>query len=170
MVYASPGRRLLGFIIDLFVLAAVSALALPFFDVTLEQLRTGDLPPGWQLLYTVLFGVYQVGFVAWRGQTPGKIALRIKVVDDTRGQVPSLGYAAIRWVIVAAASSLPGLGLIATAVVYGWLLVNPRRQGVHDIAARTVVIDLLLPTAPPPDPPRRDEDGEEGEAANGGAG
>ncbi|MFQ5554723.1 MAG: RDD family protein [Acidimicrobiia bacterium] len=163
VVYASPGRRLLGFFIDLVVLSIAALLLLPYFDVSIEELAEGKVPPGWALAYLALFGVYQIGFVAYRGQTLGKIAVRIKVVDANSMALPSLQAAAVRWIIVAAASSLPQIGLVAPLVVYGWLLFDPQRQGVHDKAARTVVIDLLLPTAAslPSDPPpsQGDDDG-----------
>ena len=148
-VYASPGRRLLGAVLDAVVMAVAALVLLSFFGVSIEQMADGEIPPGWVLAYLLLFGAYQIGFIGLRGQTPGKIAVRIQVVDSGTGAIPTFQAAAVRWVIVAAASSVPQIGVVVPLVVYGWLLFDPQRQGIHDKAARTVVIDLLLPTSPP---------------------
>jgi len=148
-VYASPGRRLLGFVIDFFLLGTVSSLLLPLFDVTLEDIAEGTLPRAWEWTYIALTGLYQVGFVAWRGQTPGKMAVRTKVVSEAGGQVPGFGTAGARWLIVGAATALPVIGVLVLAAVYGSLMFDSRRQGIHDKVARTVVVDLFLPTAAP---------------------
>ena len=78
---------------------------------------------------------------------------RMKVVDETTDAIPGVGAATVRWVIPAAAATVPLVGVVAIAVIYGALLFDSRRQGIHDRAARTVVIDLReLPPPPAEDP------------------
>ena len=82
-----------------------------------------------------LFGiVYFVGFWLWRGQTPGKMVLGIKVIR-TDGLPISLGYAFRRY-----------LGYIVSAlplfVGYIWIAFDSHKQGFHDKIADTYVIKL----------------------------
>ena len=44
MIYARPGRRFLGFIVDYTVLALLLALFLPLFGVSVEQLGQSEAP------------------------------------------------------------------------------------------------------------------------------
>ncbi len=93
------------------------------------------------------------------GSDAGKMAVRIKVLDEQSATLPALSGATVRWLIPAAAQLVPTIAGVPLAIfiVYGWLLFDPKRQGVHDKAASTVVVDLLLPVgapydAPPPGP------------------
>lgn len=156
MIYASPGRRFLGFVLDFVLLGAATALMLPILGIPLEDVVDGVAPPSFEITTLLLAAVYQIGFITWRGQTPGKMAVRIKVVDEQSPALPTISAATVRWLIPAAAQFIPQVGLIAVIVVYGWLLIDPKRQGIHDKAARTVVIDLLLAVDPPPDLPPED--------------
>ena len=159
MIYAGPGRRLVGFIVDIVVLGAVGALLLPILGVTAEEVLQGTLPGDFVFSYLAVTAVYQIGFIVWRGQTPGKMAAKTKVVDEETGALPGPGPAAARWLIPAAGQFLPGVvSFVALFVTYGWLLRDPRRQGIHDKVARTVVVDTLLPLAPPDPMQRRDGD------------
>ena len=148
-MYAPLGRRFMGFVIDSLLIGVLSLLMLPLFDVNLDDLDNVELPAGWQVGYLVMLGVYQIGFIIWRGQTPGKIALRMKVADETTDAIPGLGAATVRWLIPAAAATVPLVGVVALGVIYGAVLFDRRRQGIHDRAARTVVIDLRVLPPPP---------------------
>jgi uncharacterized RDD family membrane protein YckC len=86
-----------------------------------------------------LDAVYEISMIAWRGQTLGKMALGIKVVPVVGGKV-GVGWATIRWAVPAAASRLPGVGSLLNLLVYLWMLWDPMKQGLHDKAARTIVI------------------------------
>jgi uncharacterized RDD family membrane protein YckC len=152
VIYASPGRRFLGFVVDFFLLGAVGVLLLPLLGVSMEDFLDGVVPRQYQVANFLIAAAYQIVFISWRGQTLGKMALRIRVVDETSAEIPRVSAAALRWLIPAAAGLVPQLGVFVLAVVYLWLLWDPRRQGIHDKVARTVVIDVLLPLAPPPPP------------------
>ena len=149
MIYARPGRRFLGFIVDYTVLALLLTLFLPLSGVSVEQLGQSEAPRSIELLLLMIGAAYQIGFIAWRGQTPGKMLLRVRVVDEATATVPTLTNATIRWLIPGAFGLSTSLAIFAWPVIYGWLLFDPRRQGLHDKLARTVVIDVLLPLASP---------------------
>lgn len=137
---ATPMRRLGGFLIDSVLYAALLFfLLLPEGD--LQPIAEGDAPiPGSTLLiYLLLVGVYQVVLTALRGQTIGKMAVGTKVIDPETGRIPSWQSSFIRWGAPAALSTIPYLGFLAIGM-YAWLLWDARRQGLHDKAARTLVV------------------------------
>lgn len=119
---ASPGLRLGARLIDIVIGIGIGVIV-------------GFVDP---VLLPVLVGAaYEVCFVALKGQTPGKMAVSIRVVRADTGALPGWGAAAGRWVIPAVAYLLlviPGL------LVHASLLWNDRRQGWHDKAAKTVVV------------------------------
>ncbi len=59
------------------------------------------------LAFMGLDGLYTVGFLSLAGQTPGQIAMGIRVVDHDSGLTPTLKQISTRWLV----SSLPTLGL-----------------------------------------------------------
>ena len=84
--------------------------------------------------------LYEVTFIALKGQTLGKMATRIKVVRADNGLVPGWGKSVGRWIIPAAAAFIPLVGWILSLLVYLSLLWDKVRQGWHDKAAGTLVI------------------------------
>ena len=84
----------------------------------------------------VLFSMgylYSILFVGYRGQTIGKMALGIQVVD-TYGNIPGLGRAALRETI---GKFLSGILLF---LGYLWVAWEERKRGLHDYIATTYVI------------------------------
>ncbi|MEF1301681.1 RDD family protein, partial [Vibrio owensii] len=75
---------------------------------------------------TVLFWVY-------RSATPGKIALKLKVVDAKTGEALSTSKSILRYVAYYVSTIPLGLGFI-------WIAFNGKKQGWHDMIANTVVI------------------------------
>ncbi len=148
---ASIGQRAAARLID--VVLFFSAQALVFFTVGDRVTRQVDgsteefieVPLAVRLLMAfLLLVVYEVGMVAWRGQTLGKIALRIRVVAEQTGEVPSVGTALVRAGVPALVWMLP-VGALAPALVlalYLTAMLTPQRQGLHDRAARTLVVRL----------------------------
>jgi uncharacterized RDD family membrane protein YckC len=86
--------------------------------------------------------VYNTAMVAWRGQTLGKIGAHAKVVrsDPDAAAGVGAGRAALRAVVPMLGAILPVLGWIVPIVVYGAMLFTSRRQGLHDLAAGTIVV------------------------------
>ena len=106
--------------------------------------------PDW--LDTVLLAVGGAAFVAWSvgyfvvfwsatGQTPGSRLMRIRVCRAADGEVLSPLRAALRVVY---------LTLAAIPLLAGFLpiLVDDRRRGLHDMLARTVVVEDPPATGP----------------------
>ena len=89
----------------------------------------------YSLFGTVLSMAYYVFFTGYSGQTPGKMAVRVKVIR-TDGEEISYGRAFFREV----------LGKIVSAVILGigYLMVafDTQKQGLHDKIANTYVIKL----------------------------
>ena len=87
--------------------------------------------------------LYEVSLTALKGQTLGKMAVRIRVVSAESGSLPGWGKAFGRWFVPSIVGVI-GLwisfvGLLAL-VIYASLLWDKRRQGWHDKAAKTLVI------------------------------
>ena len=132
-------RRFVGFVIDWFVQVLLTLLLLQLTGVELGGSGTLQAPAATRFIQAVVGLLYYVGFIAFRGQTPGKMLLRTRVVMSRTGGTPNIKAAVIRWLIPGVWTFLPGVS-VAWLVTYGWLAVDLRRQGLHDKAARTVVV------------------------------
>ncbi|HDP0318999.1 TPA: RDD family protein [Salmonella enterica subsp. enterica serovar Concord] len=75
----------------------------------------------------------------WFQATPGKMALRLRVVDAQSGQAASMGQYVIRYVGYVLSTLPVGLGFL-------WIAFDNRKQGWHDKLARTVVVRDLRKT------------------------
>jgi len=88
-----------------------------------------------QLFLAALQTAYYVLFTGYGGQTPGKMAVRIKVVR-TDGNAIGYGTAALREIVGKFVSSLIfGIGYLLVAF-------DAQKQGLHDKIASTYVIKL----------------------------
>ncbi|MFI7636608.1 RDD family protein [Nonomuraea sp. NPDC049400] len=72
----------------------------------------------------------------WNGQTLGKRLFGIRVVQEHGGRI-TVTQAAVRQAVAAAFAWLCCVGLL---VDLAWILFDPRKQALHDKAARTVVV------------------------------
>ena len=113
------------------------ATDLPWGGLTEEMIETGITAPLWWLRFIVFF-VVQVGyficFWAWRGQTPGKWIMRLKITQFD-GSPVTWGGALLRY-----------CGYIISAVPlflgFFWVGFDNRRQGFHDKIAETFVVRI----------------------------
>jgi uncharacterized RDD family membrane protein YckC len=171
---SSPWRRLGAFLIDALVFlpvwfAVIYATILPRFldDPALQRLlRPDDRPPTQgeieQILQhlqsrfstaslvigigmSALTGIYAVLFTKLKGQTLGKMAVGIKVVQMLDGSLPTWGQAISRWALPAVAALIPVTGALGWLLIYLWILWDANRQGLHDKVAKTVVIQTDAP-------------------------
>jgi uncharacterized RDD family membrane protein YckC len=108
----------------------------------------GDSPTGAAASLAVSF-VYATAFTARTGRTPGKLATGTCAVGRTSGDVPTFRQAAVRWLVVIAASVvalvLPAIAPVAPfygLAVLAPVLGAPLHQGLHDRAADTVVTSV----------------------------
>ena len=77
--------------------------------------------------------VATVAFWVWKQATPGKMLLRVKIVDARTGGRPSLGQFILRYVMYFPSVLVLALGFI-------WVAFDKRKQGWHDKVANTIVI------------------------------
>ena len=93
-------------------------------------------------VFWVIAAAYEAGMVAWRGQTLGKMLLRLRIVRRTDGGRPTPGEALVRYAVptVWLLLPLPLIGQLLWIVVYLSAIPNERRQGWHDRAASTLVV------------------------------
>jgi uncharacterized RDD family membrane protein YckC len=92
------------------------------------------------LVLIILSVLYEVAFVAVKGQTPGKMIVGNKVVDQANGELIGWGPAFMRWLPIGIGNLVCGLGWL----VYFTALLDKsgRLQGWHDNMAKDLVISL----------------------------
>ena len=160
--------RVLAAVLDsVLVSAVVSILAFPIWgtmavklqayaDTVFANQASGGTPPPLeigmlltpqeQVIITALsLGVgmlYHVAFLRWRAATPGKLICGLRVVPVDRGRtIEKLSWNTVG--IRSAIRVLPGITSILTVfVLFDSLLPlwHPKRQAVHDLAAKTQVV------------------------------
>jgi uncharacterized RDD family membrane protein YckC len=93
------------------------------------------------LVYAAIAIGYQVYFNGGeKGQTVGKMAMKIRVRDDATGGPIGYGKAFLRWLVGWALGIFTcGIGLLIDLLFPLW---DPKRQTLHDKAANSVVIDV----------------------------
>ncbi|MDH3755033.1 MAG: RDD family protein [Acidimicrobiia bacterium] len=139
---AGNGQRALARLIDFAIVMTVVVAFAPSRVVTDDgAIRL----PRWVILVTIaVFVVYETVGVAWRGQTVGKAATRIKVVDAASGRRPAAIQASLRVLVVAAAwVALGSFGLLAMILVYlTGALDRSTGRGLPDRVAGTAVVQI----------------------------
>lgn len=168
--YAGFRRRFLAWVIDAVIL--IPLFFLPgYLYVEMNDIVDAQQGASWlYFLGTIVSAIYLVGFWTWRGQTPGKIVMRIVIVKSD-GRRIGIGKAILRYigyvvlVILALILLIPvffafrwilefielrGLSMwVATSLVPilvvlipCWLIIalDRKRQGLHDKIARTYVV------------------------------
>lgn len=126
--------RFAAFVIDWLITIAVGALIGLF---------------GAPSIVPVIIIAYFVGFTANRGQTPGKMLLRIQVVDAS-GQVPKIGSVLLRETLRAvliiflllgeAINNLFVIVSLTGMIGYIWIAWDAHKRGWHDYLGRTFVV------------------------------
>lgn len=138
--YAGFWRRLVASLIDSVLLLIVLALLFRLLGFTGLAAASSGAVELWGNLIPMLIVV-----VLWvrYGTTPGKQLLDCHIVDARSGGPLTLGQSVLRYVGYLL-STLPFcLGFL-------WVAVSRRKQGFHDLIARTVVIHSPLhPTSDP---------------------
>jgi uncharacterized RDD family membrane protein YckC len=93
------------------------------------------------ITYAAITVVYEVVFLAVRGQTPGKDLLDIKVVEVATLDRPRWWVALVRTLPIVALRLVPGVVAGTVAVLaLGVSAPARRRRGVHDLLAGTMVV------------------------------
>ncbi len=141
--YAGFWRRALAWFVDLLVLGVGSALAGVLFGILVNLLSHGKPLSAFDTLFLlVLFGFF-ILIGAWlyfakcesssRQATPGKMALGLTVTDEDNRRI-SFAKASLRfWA--------KGLSDISLCIGYALAGLTKKKQALHDILAKCLVID-----------------------------
>ena len=136
---AESWRRGLGFVLDWTVLVLIALFVLAVLRINLDTGGEFRLPVSVRIIQGLVAAAYYIGFTVTRGQTPGKMLTGSRVVMERTAMIPGLRQSVVRWVVPGVFVFLPGVSVIA-AVIYGWSAFDSRRRGLHDKAAKTVVV------------------------------
>ncbi len=146
LVFAGFWRRAVAFMIDriilyfvyLFILlTGIAALSrgIPL-DRRLSMHTVMDVGIEFALSYCLAIVLVNMAYFTYfhgtTGQTPGKMAMRIKVVR-ANGEQMTYGIAFLRWVGHLISGAVFYLGFL-------WVIIDRRKQGWHDKIAGTLVI------------------------------
>ncbi|CAM5381790.1 RDD family protein OS=Streptomyces alboniger OX=132473 GN=CP975_13150 PE=4 SV=1 [Streptomyces alboniger] len=141
---ADSGKRVLARIVDMILVGiVVGLLSWAFgtseYDIDPDEVNTGR-SFGQSLLAAVLYIAYNTYLISKTGQTLGKkwLGLRVANLNDgaTPGMQTALARAAVLWLPFAFCCAC-----IWTAICGGWSFFDkPYKQGLHDKAAKTVVV------------------------------
>jgi uncharacterized RDD family membrane protein YckC len=140
-------KRLFAWLIDVFILWIYIQVISAVIDSPLYAWHWSSVLG---LLPVLLY--FPVSEIAMRGQTVGKMALRIKVITEEGGQ-PTAGQYLIRWLfrmidfpiwLLAAVilRQLPWWTLPLIFLGLACVIFTPRSQRVGDLLAGTILIDL----------------------------
>ncbi|MFB8249963.1 RDD family protein [Streptomyces sp. NPDC055952] len=141
---ADSGKRTLARIIDMILVGVVVWLLTWGFGVSEYDVDSDRIEVGksfWQsAVAAVLYIAYDTVMTARTGQTLGKKLLHMRVADLDNGSTPSvqtaLTRAAVLWLPFAFCCAC-----VWTAISGGWSFFDrPYKQGLHDKAAKTVVV------------------------------
>jgi len=138
---ASIGQRIGGALIDGLLTSMVVIVPLLLGVVEFERLE-GPLPAPLVLGLFFFGAIYTIVPTALWGQTLGKIAVGTRVVTEQDGSLPGWTRAALRWALPGIVGRLPYVGLVVSLAVMASLLFDPRRRGLHDRFAGTIVVKV----------------------------
>ena len=132
---ASIGDRILAFLIDGLILIAywiVSLILIAQFGLDTQSM--GDIWVYYMVLGLPIFLYYILFETFWDGKTPGKAAMKIRVVK-LDGSKPGFGSFFVRWImrIIDIAGSTGGIAVVS-------ILMSGKGQRLGDMAAGTTVI------------------------------
>ncbi|MCH0563809.1 MULTISPECIES: RDD family protein [unclassified Streptomyces] len=143
---ADSGKRTLARIIDMILVGVVVWLLTWGFGVTEYTVDSNTIQVGKSLAQAVVAAVLYVGYdtylISRTGQTLGKRLLGMRVANLDDGATPSVQTSLIRalvlWIPFAFCCAC-----VWTAIAGGWSFFDkPYKQGLHDKAAKTVVVAL----------------------------
>jgi len=125
---AGAGSRLISYLIDSIIVGVIGGV------LNYVSMSVGGTLGGIFTFLGVLVSVAYFTYFFGNGQTPGMMAMKIKLIG-TDGIYP-IGYGKgfLRWI-----------GMIISAVVillgYVWILIDKKKQGWHDKIAGTYVVN-----------------------------
>ncbi|MCN9239241.1 RDD family protein [Streptomyces sp. RY43-2] len=137
-------KRVIARVIDMILVGIVVwLLSLAFhqtnYNVSYDQIQASR-SIGQSVIAAILYTAYDTYLISKNGQTVGKKLMNLRVANLADGATPSLQTSLIR----AAVLWLPFAfccAIVWTIICGGWSFFDrPYKQGLHDKAARTVVV------------------------------
>ncbi|MDT9698672.1 RDD family protein [Streptomyces sp. P17] len=141
---ADSGKRTLARIIDMVMVAVVVWLLIWAFRVNALDMNADDVDYGKSLGQSLIAALLYIGYdtfmISRSGQTLGKKWLGMRVANLDNGATPSVQTTLVRslvlWIPFAFCCAC-----VWTAICGGWSFFDkPYKQGLHDKAAKTVVV------------------------------
>ncbi|MFD2561526.1 RDD family protein [Aquimarina rubra] len=129
---AGIGERILAYLIDLLIIIAYFIVVL--FAIGALDLDVGDQWAFWLIVGLPPFLYFLLWETFWDGRTPGKAAVKIKVVR-LDGSRPAFSGYLIRWLLRLIDISLASGGIAVVAILF-----KGTGQRLGDMAAGTTVI------------------------------
>jgi uncharacterized RDD family membrane protein YckC len=153
---AGIGSRFVGALIDnliivAFYILAFLALALIFAGASAAGGKAGaelDTAGKWVLAififlnFLLIWGYYALFEALWRGQTPGKRVMKLRVIKDSGRRITF--FEALARNLLRFVDYLPGLYLVGVIT----MLCNKRSKRLGDLAAGTIVVHEHADEAP----------------------
>lgn len=142
---ASRGKRLLARIIDALLISIPVFLVVGLlgggFDTDDGVMSLSGSQIAQSLTYTAVYLVYEGYLLTTRGQTVGKMAMRIRVAMLDNGALPAGGAGWVRAAVYSLPALVPCLGTLFWLVnVLFCTWDKPYQQCLHDKIGRTVVV------------------------------
>ena len=138
-------KRAAGLFIDQLIAAIIPVVVLVAMGKTAHDIWNDSNLVFWVNASMVSIGLLHETIGVWRwGRTVGKVVMGTRVVHVIDGGSIALSSAFIRSLLPAALSVIPGVGSVLSLGVYLWAFFDPRRQGLHDKAAGTLVVRRIL--------------------------
>ena len=136
---ASVGQRAVAQLLDGLI------IGIPLFILTYsfggDITDTEDSNLLWlTLLWLGVSLFYNTAMIAIYGATLGKRIMKLRVVNRTDGSPVNWTYAAVRALVPTLAGVVPVIGFALNIAVYVRAFFHPFRQGLHDAAAGTIVV------------------------------
>ena len=145
---AGRGRRLGAYLIDT-IIAGIVLVAVAYFNpgplgVTMLDLvrdpMTQQMSTAGGIAYLVIFMVINGYLLVTKGQTLGKLALDIRIVDAaSNGAATAVKILGLRYVLVMLVGAIPIIGGLLGIIDFLFIFREDRRC-VHDLIAGTKVV------------------------------
>lgn len=129
ITYAGFWVRLAAQLVDWVILGVIGYI---FFGQDVTSMSEGSVSvnyEGWRMIVPLL---YTLIFWVWRGATPGKMILKLKVENED-GSAMDWKKAVLRMVAYLASALPLFIGFI-------WIGIDGKKQGWHDKIAKTLVV------------------------------
>jgi len=133
---SSLQKRGWAFLIDEFIISIIFFIIFWEAVFASKDLESISYAINSLMIYLILLKIiYQTFFVYYYGATPGKMLLKIEVVEENDFQTPSFLISLNRAVGRIISEMLFYLG-------FAWAFLDPKRQAWHDKLAKTLVVDV----------------------------